>query len=158
MPAQVIEPLERLAHARNLTGGYPPQNLVRLGGLLEPLATPRHHGGVGRAIDEIKQRLDRRPHRHVHQKTRIFGDLDIGGVTAVGLQSPDEARRRFRAGVDLIQRGHEFGQLWTVRRREDAADVELGDVPSTHVLPRCGCVSLCENNTDCAGGHRSRSL
>src|SRR5256884_3864873 len=61
VPAQVIETIQRFAHARNLSGGNPPQDLVRLGWLLEPLATPRHDGGVGGAIDEFEERLAIRP-------------------------------------------------------------------------------------------------
>src|SRR5438477_12092896 len=59
VPAQVIETIQRFAHARNLSGGNPPQDLVRLVWLLEPMASPVTDGCVRGGIYEFNVRLGR---------------------------------------------------------------------------------------------------
>jgi hypothetical protein len=54
----MCEALQRLLDSWNVTRRHPPEHLICLRRLLEPLATSLHYFGVYRAIDESEERLD----------------------------------------------------------------------------------------------------
>ena len=54
--------------------------------------------------------------------------MDIGGVSAPGLQSPDEAGRLVGQPVYVIQPIDKFPDLGMVGRMEEPPDVQLGEV------------------------------
>jgi hypothetical protein len=93
---------------------------------LEPLAAAAHDLQVAAVVDEAPERVEVLPDGHVHDQAVVAERLDRGGVAAVVLQPPDEARSGVRQGVDGLQQGDELGQLSRVERRARQRDVQLG--------------------------------
>ncbi len=101
---------------------------MRLGRLLEPgLAQPQRLG-VRAPIDELKQRLDRAPDRHVDEHPRVREGLQAGRVAAFVLEPPDEARGRVGEGVDPLETPDEARHPKIVEGMQHARDVDLGEV------------------------------
>ena len=126
---QMIEPGQRLFGRRELAHRHPPQDLIGILWPLKPLTPAHHEAGMGRAIDEFEQRLDRLPDRHVDEKIRVGGGEDLGGVATVALEAPDKTGRLLGKRVDAVERRHEIGQMRAVGRRDDAPDIELREMP-----------------------------
>ena len=101
-----------------------------MGGIwqLEPGFAPTHHLGVGAPIDEIEQRVDGLPDRHVDDHHRVVEGAEIGGITALVLKPPNEAGGSIGARIDRIQAGDESGHGRMIERMMHPRDVDLGDL------------------------------
>ena len=64
--------------------------------------------------------------------------LSAGRVAVVGLQSPDEAGRRVSEAVHPIEVVHEALEARVVERREQAGDVQLGELGHRFCLVAAG--------------------
>src|SRR5262249_59927914 len=67
-------------------------------------------------------------HTDMFKSTRIVESMDGGGVAAVVLEPPDEARRVLGNRVDPVEIVDEVGHARVVERAADASDIELGEV------------------------------
>ena len=131
--AQVPQPVLGLDDGRDVPARYPPRHGVQVRQPLEPLPAAAQHLAVRVAEHERGERLDRLPHRHVDQdpgaSSRVpLERADRGGVAVLGLQPPDEARRRIGQRVDGLQPGHEVSQHRAVQRGLQPPDVDLRKV------------------------------
>jgi hypothetical protein len=83
---------------------------------------------VATPVYVLGQCFQRGPYGHVHDQPVVTEGADRGSVAVLGLQPPDEARRRVGERVDPVKRGHEAGQRGGVQRRDGQRDVDLGEV------------------------------
>src|SRR5690348_3299819 len=90
VPREPGQPFAGLLDRRKPPCGNPPQHHVRPLRLGEPLAALVHHRRMARAIDEIEQRLDALPNRHVDDHA-LAERPERGRVIALALEAPDEA-------------------------------------------------------------------
>ena len=99
----------------------------------EPVAPLLVDLEVRARVDVGAQRLDRLPDRQVDDDLVVVVDRHRGRVVAaVAGQAPDEARRAIGERVDLVEPRHEAGQLRRIERRDEAGDVDLGQMEGSH--------------------------
>jgi hypothetical protein len=132
----VAEALLGLGHGRQAARGHPPERGLGLAEALEPLPPAAEDGGVGVAVDEGAQRLERLPDRDVHDQAVVAEGADRRRVAVLGLEAPDEARAGVGDRVDRRQRRHEAGQQRRVERLARQGDVDLRQVPAAGVVGR----------------------
>ena len=87
------------------------------------------------AVRERLQRFERLPHRQVHDHQGIVEDPDVGGVTAVGLQTPHIPRRLLAYFVHARQRVDEIGNARVVEWMLQCGDVQLDEVSIHRAQP-----------------------
>ncbi len=112
-----------------MTGRDPPQDHVGLAEPLEPVATMTQHAQMcPTGVHKRSQRLERPPHRHVHDQAIVAKRLNPRCVAVLGLESPNESRRGISGGVNRLKLGNELGKQRRLERLARYRDVGLRDV------------------------------
>ena len=79
-------------------------------------------------VGERPELLERRPDRHVDDDQLVVEELDVGRIVALAGEPPAKAWARLGEGIDgreLLDEGRDLGRG---HRREETADVELGEL------------------------------
>src|SRR6185437_13560074 len=122
---EVLQPRDRLFHARPVSHRHPPHHEVSLLEMLEPFRAATVKTFMNGLINEALERLDALPHRHIDGDARIGIGPRAGGIAAVVDETPDEAGRAFGQPVDQPEVIGEIGHARIVDLVADAADVQL---------------------------------
>jgi hypothetical protein len=131
----VAKALLGLGHGRQAAHGHPPERGLGLAEALEPLPPAAEDGGVGVAVHEGAQRLERLPDRHVDHQPPAEG-ADRGGVAVLGLEPPHEPGAGVGDGVDRLEGLAEPRHPRAVERLQRQRDVDLRQVPAAGVVGR----------------------
>lgn len=126
--SQVVEPFLRLFDRRLVPSRNPPENEVRFGRRLEPLASAAIHLGMPATVRILEQRLRVLPDREVDEDQRITAHANRGRVALRRLVTPDEPRTAVAELVHPVERGDEVGDQRVVERCHHARDVVLRQV------------------------------
>jgi hypothetical protein len=132
----VAEALLGLGHGRQAARGHPPERGLGLAEALEPLPPAAEDGGVGVAVDEGAQRLERLPDRHVHDQAVVAEGADRRRVAVLGLEAPHEPGAGVGDGVDRLEGLGEPRHPRAVERLQRQRDVDLRQVPAAGVVGR----------------------
>ena len=132
--AQEEQALHGLFERRLLAGVDPPHREVRLRHPHEPFRPVAQGRPVARAVDVTVERGRRSPYGHVHQDRVVVEDADAGGVAAVRLQAPDEARASVGDRVDRLELADEAGHDRVVEGGDHLRDVDLRELAHACLL------------------------
>jgi hypothetical protein len=87
---------------------------------------------MGGFVDELEERLDAFPDRHIDDEFRIIGEFDVGRVAAIGFEAPDETGTALGECIHLVEQRHEVGDARIIQGVERGRDIHLRNMPIGH--------------------------
>lgn len=129
----VLEAFPALGDGGDVAGGDPPKAVVGLVGLFEPGAALFEEFQMAGVVGVVLEGVGRGPDAHVDDEEGVVAVGDVGGVAAVGFETPDVAWAGLGEGVDGVELGDEARDEGVIDGGDEAAYVDLGEMKALHV-------------------------